>query len=252
MNDTRKLEERVAALERTNRRLVRATALALVLLASTVWMGQRATTKKKAEPPAPRVVEAERFIVKKPDGQIVATFGVTDNVPMLRMNGPDFTERLNVSLARDGTPRITFLASEGHALATLAVGADGATSLELTSGAGAARLSAGVDGVRLGLADVAGNLRASFGTSAETTALMLHQPDGTARAELSLVERGPGLTLNDAAGGSRVMLTVRPEQSGLGIADAKGDVRAGLAVQGNNPAFALYDERGRVLFSKPS
>jgi len=250
MDETRRLEERLAALERANRRLTRGLALGVVILLSMVWMGQRATKPKTVEPPAPRVIEAERFMVKKADGQIVATFGVTDGVPMLRMNGPDFTERLRVALAPDGTPRVTFLARDGKTLAQLAVGPDGETALDLTGAGGSTRLAAGATAVQLGLTDGAGHLRAALSTDGEATGLSLNELDGTARAVLTLQERGPGLSLHDAAGVSRVTLTVRPEQAGLGITDIKGDVRAGLAVQRNQPAFALYDDKGRAFFSK--
>ncbi|MFB3852442.1 MAG: hypothetical protein ACE148_01315 [Vicinamibacterales bacterium] len=254
MNETEKLEARVAALERSRRQLTRGLAFALVVLASTVWMGQRAGTQKKkpaeTPPPVPRVVEAERFVVKKADGQIVATLGITDGVPMLRMSGPDFTERLNLSLARDGTPQLTFLDRGGQPLARMAVGADGETSLEIDGAGGSTRLSAGGAAAQLGLEGPGGELRAALVAEAGTTSLKLNQTDGTPRVTLGVQERGPDLTMTDENGANRITLNVRPEQAVLGVRDAKGEVRAGLAVERNKAAFALYDEKGRAIFQK--
>jgi hypothetical protein len=253
MDDRQTLEERVARLERINRRLTKGLTVAALLIACTAWMGQRATGKKTPpKPAAPKVVEAERFLVKKASGQVAVSLGVVDDQPVLSMFAPDLTERVTVSLAADGLPRLALLAPDGKALASLAVTGEGITLLDLATPDGAhAKLGMGGAANGLTLADAAGKARMAVQFTGDTSGVSVMNGLGVPRIVLTSIDRGPGINLNDPDGKPRVMLSVRPEQSGLGINDDKGGVRAGLAVRGNQPAFALYDANGKALFIKP-
>ena len=166
----------------------------LLLAASIVWMGQRAATQttKKATPAPPRIVEAERFVVKKASGQIVASLGLTDDRPTLSMIAPDLTERVNLALTADGTPRLALLARDGKPLAVLTVSADGTTSLEMT-GSGGMKVSLALGAASNGLTftDTAGKIRTSLLVNGDMPALTLMAKDGIPRAGLIIQERGP-------------------------------------------------------------
>ncbi len=255
MDDRQTLEQRVARLERTNRRLMNGIVVAGLLIACTVWMGQRATGKKTPSKPAatPRVVEAERFVVKKASGQIAATLGLVDDRPVLSMVAPDLTERLNVSLGAEGLPRVALLAPDGTALASLSLTADGITLLDLATADGAhAKLGMGGAANGLALADAAGKARAALQFTGDSAGLSVASPQGAPRIVITSIERGSGITVNDVDGKPRLELSVEQHgQSRLGMRDDKGQVRAGLEVRGNQPAFALYDANGKTLFIKP-
>jgi hypothetical protein len=62
------VEERLARLERENRRLKVAGLLAVLAVASVILSGQTRV---------PQRIEAESFVVRNPYGQVVATLGTT-------------------------------------------------------------------------------------------------------------------------------------------------------------------------------
>ncbi len=65
------LEQRLDRLERENRCLKRAGALALAVIAAVVLMGQATGAK------VPKVIEAERFVVRDASGNTRAVLGST-------------------------------------------------------------------------------------------------------------------------------------------------------------------------------
>ncbi len=255
-NDLEQLKRQVARLESFNRRLGRAVVLLLVVLASAVWMGQRPTTKaqrkKPAPPAAPKVVEAEQFVLKGPSGRVLATLGMTDGGPALRLVGPNGADRALLGLDAAGTPRLALLRTDGSLPLTVALNADGVPVVELTApDKSKARMTIGKEGPGVGLVDPAGNVRLALDLEADGPSIALVDNAKVTRASFNSIEKGPNLVLFDAEGRSRMMLSVRPDQSAFGIQDSKGDVRAGLEVRGDNPAFALYGPNGKPLFVKP-
>jgi hypothetical protein len=82
------MEERVERLERAQRRWRRLAAGALIGLAGVLLMGQK---------PAPRTVEAERFLLRDAAGRVRAELGMdTEQSVALRFRDADNMPRLSV------------------------------------------------------------------------------------------------------------------------------------------------------------
>jgi len=254
-HDLERLHARLSALETANRRLGRAVVLLLVVLGSVVWMGQAASKspkKKAAEPaPVPKVLEAQQFVLKSASGQVLASLGVIDAGPTLRLLGPNGTDRAVVGLDLTGTPRLALMRADGSAAASLVLDKDGAPALDLTApDATKVRLALGGETPGFGLIDATGAVRLGLALTADGPALTLAGSDKVPRLSLTTIERGPQIVLFDAQGRQRMLFGVRPDQAAIGLYDIKGDVRAGLEVRADNPAFALYGPNGKPLFVK--
>lgn len=91
--------ERLAKLERQNRRFKRAGLVAMVLAGATLLLGQ-ATPQWK--------VEAERFVLKDADGKVRAELGMAGHGPLLALYDEDGARRAVFGIAERG-PGIFFL-----------------------------------------------------------------------------------------------------------------------------------------------
>ncbi len=262
-NDLEQLTARLARLESFNRRLSRATAVLLLVLASAAWMGlqkpaPKTQPRKKAAPSAPQPVEAVQFVLKSPSGQVLATLGMTDGGPMLRLVGPNGTDRARLGLDATGTPRLVMLRADGSVPVTVALTPDGLPRLELNApDKSAARMVVGSDGPGLGLVDAAGVVRLALDLKPDGPVMTLVDKNKMTRASFNVTEKappelwGPNLVMFDEEGKSRAMLSVRPALSAFNLQDSLGKVRAGLEVRRDNPAFALYGPNDKPLFVKP-
>ncbi len=256
-NDLERLTQRIAKLESFNRRLSRVVVVLLMVLASAVWMGQRPTTKaqrgrKPSPPAAPKVVEAEQFILKTATGRVLATLGLTDGGPMLRLVGPAGSDRAVLALDAAGTPRLSMMRADGSQPIAVALTADGVPQVDVTApDKSKARLTVGSEGPGIGLFDPAGIGRLLLNLGAEGPALTLAGKDKTTLAALSASDAGPALALSDPGGLQRITMIVVNQQAVFGIRDARGDVRVGLEVKAENPALGLYGPNGKPLFVKP-
>ncbi len=143
------LIERLDRLERENRRLKIAGAILLLVVAAGGAMGQ---VLPKA---VPKVVEAERFVLRDTKGKILATLGaeasgllalvlydqngkaravlgvVADGRPVLSLLDQNGKDRAGLGLLPDGVPTLSLLDQNGKDRATLAVKADGTPALGL-------------------------------------------------------------------------------------------------------------------------
>ena len=254
-NDLERLTERIATLESFNRRLRRAIAVLLVVVASAALMAQlpvpKATPqrKKAAAAPAPKVVEAEQFVLKS-GGRVLATLGVTYGGPMLRLVGPTGTDRALFALDGAGTPRLVLLRADGSRPVTVALTPDGVPRVEVSApDKSAARLTTGPGGPEIAIADGSGLLRLALDLKADGPAMTMGGK--TAFAALSATDAGPSFALSDPDGRQRITMIVVSQQAVFGIRDAKGDVRVGLEVKAENPALGLYGPNGKPLFVKP-
>jgi hypothetical protein len=254
MNDIDRLGERLARLEASNRRLKQILTIVLIVAASGVWMGQRAKkpAPKPAKPPAPRVVEAERFVLKGGDGHILGSLAIVGGGPVLSLLGQAGEDRARLSVGADGAARLALLGPAGAEPLSMSVSTAGVPLVELGAKAGSHAALTVADGeARLSLTDAAGQLRGTFTLGEEGPRLALFSKEGVERALLTTIDRGPSLALNGTDGRARLLIAVRPQQFSIGINDDRGDVRAGLAVRSNEPAFALYGANGKPLFIKP-
>ena len=130
--DLHAILERISRLEEQNQRLKKLSAAILVLLSAVLLMGQAT--------PSPRVLEAQRFVLKDSDGNVrgwMGTIGkgselVLGNVnaqPMIRLivstDSSDMhffgSGRSGMNLGLDsGTPDISMIGAEGKGTATIA------------------------------------------------------------------------------------------------------------------------------------
>jgi hypothetical protein len=116
---------RIEKLERENRRLKRIGALAALISASLLLMGQAKTS---------RTVEAESFVLKDPQGRVQATLGIWHDSPMLRLYDKSSVARAWLSVSGNGEPGLMFYDAAGNQMVMLAATKDGA-SLWLNQGA---------------------------------------------------------------------------------------------------------------------
>ena len=254
-NDLERLTARIAKLESFNRRLRQAIAVLFVVLASAALTAQlpvaKSSQRKKAAPPAaPKVVEAEQFVLKSADGRVLAALATTNGGPMLRLVGPTGADRALFGLDQAGTPRLVMLRPDGSQPVTVALTPDGVPRVEVSApNKSAARLTTGPEGPEIAITDGSGLLRLALDLKADGPAMTMGSK--TALAALSATEAGPNLTLFDPDGRQRITMIVVNQQAVFGIRDAKGDVRVGLEVKAENPALGLYGPNGRPLFVKP-
>jgi hypothetical protein len=145
--DLQAILERIGNLEAQNRRLRRGSIAIVVLLSTVILMGQAA--------PSPRVVEAQRFILKDSDGNVRGWMGTIGkgselslgNVnaqPMMRLivstDASDLhffgSRKSGMNLGLDsGNPDISMMGAEGNGRAGIAFGKDG-PALTLEDGTG--------------------------------------------------------------------------------------------------------------------
>jgi hypothetical protein len=253
-DDLQKLAGRVASLEAFNRRLSRLVVILLVVLASVVWMGQRAPAKKKAPAATstPKVLEAEAFLLKSASGQVTASLSATTGGPTLRLLGPNGTERAALALDNTGAPRLALNSATGKSVYSVTLDKDGYPAVEIgAADAPKLLLVVGAAGPGIGMLDADGVARLGLDLKADGPVVALTAKDKTDLLTLSGTEKGPTVALADPEGHPRITFTVRPDQAVFGIRDTRGDVRVGLEVRAENPALGLYGPNGKALFVKP-
>ncbi len=121
------LTARLDRLERENRRLKLAGAILLLALAAVGAMGQ---VLPKA---VPKVIEAERFVLRDTKGKIVAILGAdAPGTPALSLHDQNEKVRAALAIAADGRPFLALLDQNGKQRAALSVGVDGTSALLLS------------------------------------------------------------------------------------------------------------------------
>jgi hypothetical protein len=220
------LVQRVAVLERDNRRLRRLGVAALLVLGA---LGVLAQARPRlpvaaAAPAGAREVEVERLILRDAAGRLGATLG----------------------WQADRSPALTLYGADGRtARVTLTVGADDAPGLALFDAAGRPRAT-----LALFRAEAA---PAGSGARDPSPALALYDATGRARAALTAAGDAARLDLADRTGEPRAVLRARADgEPALELRDGEGRPRAGVALLADNtPAFNLYarDGKARVAFA---
>jgi hypothetical protein len=175
MDDLRlsQLMQRIDKLERGNRRLRLAGLLVLVMSSALGMMAQTAIRS------TPKVVEAERFVVRDTNG---APRGVWDSsAGGVGLYDDGGKPRAMLVLGPDGTPRVTLADQSGKPRVSLGVAADGTPRLVLTDRGLKPRVTLGVEsnGSGLALLDEAGRLRGSVTVAVDgSPSLEVHDETG--------------------------------------------------------------------------
>ena len=145
--ELRDLVERLGKLEKRNRRLERGLIAACTALAAIVLMGQAA--------PSPRIVEAQKFVLKDANGNVRAWLGIIGNGSELTLGNVNAQPMISLEVSNDsgdlhfygsrrsgmnlgvnsGNPSISILDADGHGGAGINFGKSG-PSLELEDGKG--------------------------------------------------------------------------------------------------------------------
>ena len=205
------LTQRLDRLERGNRRLKLAVAVLLISLAAVGVMGQ---VSPKA---APKVIEAERFVLRDTSGKPRATLVVAaDGTSGLSLYDQNGKGRLRLYVDTSG-PSLALADQNGKLRATLRLDADGSPGLTLFDRGEKLRGGLGLhtDGSPLlGLLDQSGKLRATLGVATSGPSLVLHDENQKYRAVL-----GHAALKTTAAG----TVEQRPESS-LMLLDKDGKV----------------------------
>ena len=246
MNERQDVLDRLAALERDNRRWKRAGgALALALLAS-VAIG---FTNPRAD-----VVEAERFVLKGADGTELGSLGVdSQGAPMLLMR----KDSAYVALAT-AAPGLILRGTDGKRGVFLGVDGAGSTLLELTSdklqqGVKLATHADGSSGVYL--RDEAGFPRATMEALSTGDAIYTVRADkGALRGTFSVDSNGNSSSmLLDSLGRRRIGMVVGPDGTPLlSLDDEETRTRASLSmIFDGSPLLELYGESGEPTFEAP-
>ena len=215
------LEQRLARLERANRRMKRIGALVLVVAGAVVLSG---AAQGKDLPH----LEVASLTVKDQDGDVRARLSPLETGASLNLydkGGKTQAEFRTVADVGSGL----ILAGKDGVQATLTVGA-GSSALRLRDKGGKLRaeLAAAADGSpALALFDKAGGLRAVLDVDADGS-LFLYDKDGKVRAGLTVLGDGsPSLLLFDKEETPRAVLdtgTTKTAAGTLTLYDAKGDV----------------------------
>ncbi len=145
--ELRDLVERLGKLEKRNRRLERGLIAALTALSAIVLMGQAA--------PSPRIVEAQKFVLKDADGNVRAWMGIIGKGSELNLGNANAQPMISLEVSNDsgdlhfygsrrsgmnlginsGNPSISIVDSDGQGGAGLNFGKNG-PSLKLEDGRG--------------------------------------------------------------------------------------------------------------------
>ena len=133
------IEERVARLERQNRRLKQGLAAVVLVVAGAVIMG---ATKQTG---LGETIEAQAFVVKDKSGKIRALLGVSkSSEPTLQFYDKDGKWRAILGVNKDAEPTLQFYDKDGKRRAALGVTKDDESTLRLLDKDGKQRANLGV------------------------------------------------------------------------------------------------------------
>lgn len=232
------LEERIEHLELENRSLRRMMLGAVVLfggcLAVAVTSGVRAQTKA-----VPRIVEAERFVLKDAQGHVHGFLGISPHGASLSLHDGD--GRPFVSLDDVG---LHILDGNGNSRARISLDKN-RSSISLNDGSGKADalLSVDEDGPRIAISE--GEGLASLWVDAKKQAgLLLTDTKGNIVSRLWVLEDEPDLGLDDATGQERVHIGFVDHSPELSLYDANGNERANLSSSSDGVSLELSDPQG--------
>ncbi len=209
------LTQRLDRLERENRRLKLAGVILLLALAAVGAMGQMIPRA------VPKVVEAERFVLRDTRGKILATLGTEASGTSLSVYDQNGKPRAGLSVIADGAPVLVLFDQNGKDRAGLVLGADGTPALALLDQNGKRRavLSTLVDG---------------------RPGLLLADQNEKGRLLLGVDTSGPSLVLRDE----------NQNRAMLGHAALEGKT-AGTVEQRPASSLVLFDKDGTVIWKAP-
>jgi len=182
----------------------------------------------------PKVVEAQRFVLRDASGTVRAELSAVEGEAGLVVLSPSGKFRAELTAVEDGAGLVIF-GPRGEVRVAVGVDADGEPSLNLCDGDPASR---------------AGLTRLTDGA----WAVCLSGPGGQGRVMLTVEPDGAAAVyLNDQDRKARASLVVDSDGTpSLCLWDREGNPRTTMQLRRDGtPAFALYDKYGRPTWSRP-
>jgi hypothetical protein len=237
------LGQRLARLERDNRRLRGLGAGVLVGLAALLVTGQA--------PPPGRILEAQRFVVKDGTGKTRAELTTSDAGSELAFVDTMGRRRVALGLSL-GEPHLVMYGYDRYGTVPVqslrAALTREMSSITLSDAKGKL--------VRVGLFDDASSIVLSDGRGTNRLALALddgglptlalRDANATTRLELGLIGDNPFVALRDGDANPRIQLSHTPERSAVILVDAEERRRAALGVAADGPLLHLAAGQGHV------
>lgn len=256
MHDHQAVLDRLASLERDNRRWRLVGGLLALAVIASVSIGFVSPPADAGRPSvfAADVVEAERFVLKGADGAEVGSLGLdAKGNPTLLMRKDSSYVLLTLS-----APGLLIRGPDGKRSAFLGIDSAGSTLLELTSD----RLQEGVklatheDGSSsVTLRDAAGYPRATMEALATGDSIYTVRGEkGAIRGTFGLDSKGNASSLLlDATGGRRIGMVVQADGTPiLSMEDNTARARANLTTKfDGSPTLELLREDGTPSFEAP-
>jgi hypothetical protein len=236
------LSERIARLEKQNRKLKQAGVFVLLAFGSVFLMGQ-VKPAKVVQVTVSKALEAGKFILKDGRGKKRAELGLFVDRPALVFY--DDAEKASLSLGAepDGSG-LTLYDQDSQKAAALNYSSNGPVLTLFAAGAKRLNLSVTSQGPAVGLLGKNREAKAALGLTADDNpflhlfgagerggAQLVAAPDRTvlrffdssdkARAVLGILEKesAPGLVLNDSAGSARAIVMLTTEGPGIDFFD---------------------------------
>lgn len=213
--DVQAILQRIDALEKQNRSLIRAGLFALLFVAAMVTMGQ-------ARPS--RTVEAEQFVLRDSQGRQRLVIGTPRNSGVAFDLAPD-------------EPAIWIMGENGVDRAILS--GDGLGFAD-EKGKRQARVEISKTGSALDLYDLNGKERIKLSGESTNPSVFISDKDGFARVSSGLINEQPSIIVNDRQG----------FVAQLGITDLVTS-RTGEQHRTSAASFVLLGKDGKVLWSAP-
>lgn len=211
------MNERLDRLERENRHVKRVGVAALATITAVILTGQA------APPRAPKVVEADEFVLRDGKGAVRAMLGFRGGAPLLSFYDEEQTLRVGLGFTPAGLPTVAILSKDGNIRSSLTVLANDTTALYLydQNERPHAVLAVKTDGTPS---------LSVFGKDKEGTAILGIDGKGVS-----------GLTLSDQSGITRAVLgSISLETRDTGVIETRPE-----------SSVVLFDNAGKVIWSAP-
>jgi hypothetical protein len=271
-SDNSRLSARLDALERQNRQMKAAGAVALVALCVALALGQIGPAAQGT--PAARSIQVEKLTVVDPAGRPRVSMGVMENEPfvvfhdgrdrvrMVLSNGAegssiqyyDTNGKRRIALAETGAGAgLEFYDPQERRRVGLLTTADTPTLVFSDSEARHRMLiGIGTDGPDIEMFGPNAKRRVALGALQEAgPRFALFDQDGLVRLAAGVAASGPALILSDDRIQPRMQIDVGPDGPGVTLKRASGRVGAVMAAAEGKPAFSAMDPNGRPIFSAP-
>ena len=224
--DANRICERLAAVEKSNRRL-KYTVGAVLGTICVLSLCQTARRVAAAQDKTNQVIDAQELRIRDAEGNVRVQILAKGDAAAVLLNAPN------------GQRRVAILGGPSSGLTV--EGPDGRTiGIVLTN-----------DGPSLGFYDRQKIVRVFLAVTGDGPSVSLYDSKGIARTSLALAKDGPSVNLFDPDGGRRASLGLTISGSGLVFLDPNGQPRASIGTTQGTSLLALFDAKGNLVTQLP-